>query len=141
MFNTPQQTYTTVLWIPEPFQWNCCHSLNSSIIQMVLKYVYVHGCGYLIQELKTEQLSAALESCCSWEITAATLVNFQMWSSGKCVTSWTIKGSRSVLGLRFALAVLGRMGQGLLLWKIPALPFCPLKRLPRAVAAQMYSEI
>lgn len=48
---------------------------------MVLKYIYVHGCGYLIQELKTEQLSAALETRYSWEITAATLVNFQMWSS------------------------------------------------------------
>lgn len=70
-----------MLWIPERSQWNCCHSLNSSIIQMVLKYIYVHGCGYLIQELKTEQLSAALETRYSWEITAATLVNFQMWSS------------------------------------------------------------
>lgn len=40
---------TTVLGIPEKshFQRDCCRSLNSSIIKMVLQYLGVRGCGYL----------------------------------------------------------------------------------------------
>lgn len=51
---------TTVLGIPEKshFQRNCCRSLNSSVIKMVLQSLGVRGCGYRVVRMTDPALGA-----------------------------------------------------------------------------------